>query len=414
MLGFSGGGDTSFTFKMLIFAMATMILLPMFINIYCPEANNGATEDEVLDGYYQMTGQTASTKVSVWPLTGIYLPYSGGNYGYTEDGWLYGSEVKMYTPGQYGKGTPENYIVYKDGTGVFRYYTDSADYDPDAGTGHRGTYHIATTQSDPYDPTEPVSSTNYTVGDYVPYGEPGELYTAVNFDKDHMSSIFFMESSRTETDDGFFYYDYDGYRLSFQPINSYTAVDADGNSKPIIATTTSLSLIWYQYYTQSGVAGQLVLSGSSGGLAYLNAAQILQAFSHTTNTAAFDMVFNGITMTVYIKIDPMYLSSGYTVEDCYNAGWWSILVTSLAADSSAYTGTDFSLNPSRMLDTVIDLFTFNYADYNMSGWIGAICSLLISLPFYAALIAICLDHAYLWIAVGMLGAVQALASLSIF
>ena len=409
-----GGGDTSFTFKMLIFAMAMMILLPMFINIYCPEANSGATEDEVLDGYYQMTGQKASTKVSVWPLTGIYLPYSGGTYGYTEDGWLYGSEIKTYTPAQYGTGTPENYVVYKDDTGVFRYYADSADYDPDLGTGHRGSYHIATTQSDPYDASKPVSSTNYTVGDYVPYDEPGELYTAVNFDKDHMSSIFFMESSRTETDDGFFYYDYDGYRLAFQPISSYTAVDADGNAKPIIATTTSLSLIWYQYYTQSGVAGQLVLSGSSGGLAYLNAAQILQAFSHTTTTASFDMVFNGITMTVYIKIDPMYLSSGYTVEECYNAGWWSIMVTSLSADSSAYTGTDFSLNPAKMLDTVIDLFTFNYSDYSMSSWLGAILSLLISLPFYAALIAICLDHAYLWIAVGILGAIQALASLSIF
>lgn len=411
-MGLTGGGDTAFTYKALIFSMVIMVMLPMFISIFVPMNSGDVTQDEVLDGYYEMTGQQASPKVSVWPLTGIYLPYSGGTYGYTEDGWLYGAEVKSYTPTQY-RSTPQQFTVYKDDSGIFRYYVDSQDYDPDTGTGHRGAYHIATEQSDPYDASEPVSKDNYTIGDLVPYDKPGDLYTAVSFDRDYMSSTFFMESSRTETDDGFFYYDYDGYRMAFQPIANYTAVNADNQRVPVVATTTSLSLIWYQYYTQSGVAGQLVLSGSSGGLAYLNAAQILAAFNNQTSTAPFDMVFNGITMTVYIRIDPMYLSNGYTVEDCYNNGWWSIMVTSLSADSTAYTGTDFSMNPSKIMDTVIDLFTFDYKDYQMSDWLGVLCSLAITIPLYASLIAICLDHAYLWILVGLLAAVQTISSFSL-
>lgn len=403
-MGLMGGGSAEFSFKSLIFAMAMLILLPMAISIFVPSANLEVSEDEVLDGYYQMTGQQASTKVSVWPLTGIYTPYSGGAYGYTEDGWLYGAEIKSYTPSQYGQGTPQYYVAYKDDNGIFRYYIDSADYDEDTGTGHHGKYHLVT-QADIDGGMADVS-----VGDLVDNDYAGDLYTAVNFDVSQKSSIFFMESQKTEKD-GYFYYDYDGIRLSFQPISNYTAVNEDGDRVPIIATTTSLSLIWYQYYTQSGVAGQLVLSGSSGGLAYLNAAQILSAFSNTTNTADFDMVFNGITMTVYIRIDPMYLSQGYTVEQCYNNGWWSIMVTSLSADSSAYTGTDFSVNPTKILDTIIDLFTFNYSNYDMSPWMGAICSLAISVPLYAMLIAICLDNAYLWILVGILAAIQAMASI---
>lgn len=412
-MGMMGGGDTAFTYKALIFSMAIMVLLPTMIAIFIPAAPAyDVTEEEVLDGYYQMTGQTASTKVSIWPLTGIFLSYSGGSYGYSEDGWLYGSEIKSYTPSQYSSGSPQKYTAYKDESGVFRYYTDSADYNEETGTGHRGTYFIATEESDPYDPTKPVSADNYTVGDLVPHGKPGELYTMVNFDVAQKSSIFFMESQRHE-EDGYFYYDYDGYRMAFQPISNYTAMDQDGNSVPIVATTTSLSLIWYQYLSLGGgVAGQLVLSGGSGGLAYLTSSQILSAFNSSTSTAPFDMVFNGISMTVYIRIDPMYLSQGYTVEDCYNNGWWSIMVTSLSADSSAYTGTDFAFNPSKILDTMIDLFTFDYSDYNIAGWLGVICSLVFAIPLYAMLLSLCLENAYLWILMGILAAFQALSTFS--
>lgn len=393
-MGLMGGGDTSFTFKFLIFSLAIMLLLPMFLMVYAPTAYSGASEDEVLQGYERMTGQAADTKVSVWPLTGIYTPFTGGfvdedsgqtiTYGYTEDGWLYGTSVSSYTPTQY-RSTSQQYTVYKADDGVFRYWTDSADYNKDYETGHQGRV---------------IEDSEVTYA--------GDLYTEVSFDINQMSDIFFVESSRVEDADGHFKYDYSGYRYVFQPISSYTGQDADGNKVPIIATTTSLSLVWYQYLSQSGITGQLVLSGSNGGIAYLNAAQILTQYNGSTNTAPFDMVFNGVTMTVYIKIDPMATASGMTVEQAYNAGLWSIMVTSLSVDASAYTGTDAANNPMQLFETMIDLLTFNMGDYNISSWLATICSIFFVAPLYIGLISLCLDKAYLWILVGLLAAIQAI------
>lgn len=390
-----GGGNTSFTFKMLIFSMVIMIMLPMLINIYTPQYLD-VDRDEVLDGYYQMTGQTAPTSVSIWPLTGIYEPYSGGPYGYSDDGWLFGAEIKGYMPHQY-QGTGQEYIVYKDDRGVFRYLHDSADYNQSTGTGHRGQmfYDDSTDQWVPYED-----------------GYAGDLYTAVSFDTQHKSDVFFTEASRSEMADGHFYYNYSGYRMSFQPISNYTAMNADGVRVPVIATTTSLSLIWYEFYSLgSGISGNLVLSGSSSGVAYINAAQILSAFNSTTSTASFDMVFNGISMTIIFRLDPFYLSQGWTVQDVYNGGFWSIMVTSQSADANAYVGTDYSLSPTRILETIFDLFTFNYTNYNMSDWLGVLCSIVIALPLYAILLSLCLEYSYLWILVGLLAAVQALSAL---
>ena len=383
---FGGGGDSNFTFKILIMALVISTLLPMGMATLAPTAYQGTDPTEVLQGYEEFTGQKADTKVSVWPLTGIYLPFTGGEYdpesgrtltyGTTEDGWLFGSEVKSYSPSQY-QGTDQAYTVYKDDRGVFRYFSDSKDYDPDRGTGHKA----------------------------------GDLYTSVSFDRQYKSDIFFVESSRQEMD-GFFYYDYSGYRMAFQPISNYTASNQDGQRVPVVATTTSLSLIWYQLPVQggSGIAGQLVISGNSSGIAYLNAARILSAFNNNTNTSTFNLVFNGVSMNIIIKIDPMATSSGISVQEAYDMGMWSVMVTSLSVDANAYTGTDNSMNPIKVLRTMFDILTFNLNDYNVSPWIATLCGIIFVLPLYAGLITLCLDHAYLWILVGLLAAVQALAA----
>lgn len=369
-----GGGDSSFTFKMLIFSMVVMFLLPTMITIYCPGQSVDVDRNELFDGYYEMTGQQASTKTSVWALTGIYTPVEEGKpYGQTDDGWLYSSRIQTYTPSQY-QGTPENYQVYRDSNGVYRYSSNSDDYNATTGTGHA----------------------------------KDDLYTQVNFDIQQRSNIFFTETNKTVNDDGTFYYQYTGYRMAFQPISNYTVLDSDGNRIPVIATTTSCSLIWYQWYTQTGVAGALVLSGNSGGTSYINGAQIVSAFNNLTSSATFKMVFNGgVVIDVHIRIDPYYLDT-HTVQECYDMGYWSIMITSESADADAYVGTDYSLNPIKILTTMIDLLTFNYQDYNLSAVMGAICSILFVLPLYAGLITLCLAHAELWILVGILAAIQSL------
>lgn len=396
-MGMFGGGSPDFTLRMITMGLVIALLLPMGMSVLAPMAYNGSNPDEVLEGYAEFTGQTASTKVSVWPLTGIYTPFTGGSYdpetgktttyGYTDDGWLYGSSVMAYTPSQY-VGDDQMYTVYKADDGVFRYWSDSKDYDELNGTGHKG---------------------RVIENGRVTY--PGDLYTNVNFDVRQQSDIFFIESSKQEDGAGHFFYDYSGYRMAFQPISNYTAQNADGKEIPVIATTTSLSLIWYSYYNQSGISGNLVISGSTSGVAYVNAATILGAFNSNTNTAKLNMVFNGVNMGIYIKIDPMKTASGYTVQQCFDLGYWSIMVTSMSVESNAYLGTDSSMNIVKILETMFDLFTFNMDDYRVSPFIATLCSIIFVLPLYAALISLGLEHTPLLILVGILAAIQAMATL---
>ena len=410
-----GGGGSKYTAGMLAFGLAVLILFPMFLTVYVPSAYDQEV-DELMDGYQQFTGQKASTKVAVWPLTGIYTPFTGSfydddanqvrTYGYTPDNWLYGTEIKNYSPSQY-VGTSEQYVVYKASDGVFRYYQDSKDYNEDLGTGHKGMYKVAT-QAD-VDAGDAAH-----VGDLIKRADfAGDLYTDVSFDKLQTSDIFFVESSKQEDAAGHFTYDYTGYRMAFQPISGYNTIDQDGNTVPVVATTTSLSLIWYKIAGgyQSGVSGNLVLSGSSSGVAYLNASRIISAFNNNTSSASFDLVFNNVPMTVIIKIDPVMLSSGWTIEQCYNEGYWSIMVTSMSVDSSAYLGTDNSMNPMQILQTAWDIFTFNLGDYNISPLMQGLCYFFFIAPLYIALIVVGLEYGIeIWIGMGVLAAIQALGS----
>lgn len=393
MLG--GGTDNNFSYRMIIFAIAILVLLPTFISIYAPEQTGSGIDEateELLDDYHQFTGSSAASE-SVWALTGIYTPYTGGGtYGYTDDGWLYGSIVgastQGYTPSQY-EGGPMAYEVERGDDGLYRYVT--AEIMDDSGDGPVS-----------YDPPRyETTADGHTNGD---------LYTSVSFDVDEKSDIFFSSSGRVE-EDGRFYYEYSGYRYAFQPLADYTAVNADGVRVPVTANTTSLSLIWYEYYGSSGISGQLILSGSDSGVAYLTAQQIIQAFNDTTSTATFAMTFNGVDMRVHIRIDPYYLAQGFSIEDCYDQGYWSVMVSSISTDVDSINTTEFSFNVYSIFETLLDLFTFNTADYGISGTMGTIASLVMVVPLYAALISIGITFYPALIFAGILAAIQSLASL---
>ena len=173
-------------------------------------------------------------------------------------------------------------------------------------------------------------------------------------------------------------------------------------------------MIWYQYYTSanSGISGQLIISAQDFSVAYLNASQILQAFNSTTSTARFELNFSGVPIYLYLRIDPIQLANGLSVQQCYDLGYWSVMVTSLSTDSSAYMQSDNALNPYSIFQTMIGLLTFNYSDYGISDDMGVICSLVIVVPFYAGLIAICIGggiEMLIW--VGILAAIQGIATL---
>lgn len=351
--------DNSYVHGLLTFAIALMFLMPIGITLFVsPDGEPDTTNSEYLEqlnkGYADLTG-SAPVSESVWGLRGIYTPYTGGAYGYTADGWLYGTKIYEYSPSQYSAGPTA--------------YTVTSREVADGQASELPVYEYSSV---------PQNRTDLAVGD---------MYTSVAFDVNQKSDIFFTSSGKTEIGDSY-YYEYSGYRYSFAPLQDIYGMDNNGDAVPIVANTSSLSLIWYDYYGSSGISGQLIITGSDSGVSYVTANDIIQAFDGTTNTARFEMQFNGISCNLYVKMDSYYLAGGMNIEDCYNAGYWSVMVTSLSTTVSSYTGTDYSFNIYNVFDTLIDLLTFNLDDYGFSPMVSTIASAVVVVPLYVGLISI--------------------------
>lgn len=396
-------GNSSFAYRMLIFSIVIMVALPMMITTFIPSMALDVDESDVMDDYYRFTGQDRANKEAVWVLTGIYTPVGtnsngqpSGSYGVTDDHWAYGSRVTYNRPSQY-MGTPMDFDVTRDEkTGIYKYASDSADYSPNE--------------------TVKDKNGNDVIVNEGTGHKKGDLYTSVTMDASQKSSIFFAENMRHGQNGEYkegdaFWYEYTGYRYAFQPLSSQVMKDADGNVVNIPATSSSVSIIWYSFYRSDGLASQMTISGNDKGVAYLTSESIIKAFNSVTNVARFSFVFNGgIEMGIYIQISSYYLSQGFTVEQCYNLGYWSVMVTSKTTDQAAYNSPDFNLDVWELFDTVVDLMTFDYTDYKMSPMMGSIASLVIIIPLYAGLIAMALGSWPAMAAVGIMAAVEAIAS----
>ena len=363
--------DNNFTFGIVILAIAIVFLMPTMISVFVEKDTSEAAApeqlDNVLDGYRRFTG-TFPTNESVWALTGIYTPVGvdadgnpSSNYAYTPDHWIYGARKNLYSPSNFS-GNSAYTVQYNEG---FYFYTaNTLD-------GHK----------------------------------QGELYTSVAMDKNQKSDIFFTPSGKRVSGENWFY-EYNGFRYSFQPLADFLYKDGNGDVKRTTASNTSLSLIWYDYYGSSGISGQLVLSGSDSGVSYLTSSEIVGAFNSANNLAKFNMVFNGNPMNVYIKIKNEYTAAGYSVAECFDYGYWEIMVTSNSTDANTYMSTDYSMNIYNIWDTFVDLFTFNMDDYDLSPEMQTVASVTLSVVLYAALLSLGLTCYPILIFAGILAAIQ--------
>lgn len=368
--------DNNFTFGIVVLAVAIMFLMPTMISVFVDHDTSGETApanlDKVLDGYNRFTG-TYPTNEEVWALTGIYTPVgidssgnSTANYAYTPDHWIYGSRVSTYTPSQF---TDRSRYTTSYDNGFYFYSENTLD-------GHTA----------------------------------GDLYTSVAMDVNQKSDIFFTPSGKRVNGENW-YYEYNGFRYSFQPLADYLYKNTDGEIMKTVASTTSLSLIWYDYYGNSGISGQLVLSGSDSGVAYLTSSEIVGAFNSANNLAKFKMTFNGNDMNVYIKIKNEYTSAGYSVAECFDMGYWEIMVTSVSTSIQTYISTDYSMNIYNIWDTFVDLFTFHMEDYNLSPEMQMVSSVTISVVLYAALISLGLTCYPILLLAGAVAVIQTIATM---
>ena len=336
-----------------------------FIAVFYPSpTTNSAYQnelDQLFGEYYDITGETVQNE-QIWGLTGVYTPYGIDEEGKDSnafitlnDGWVAGARVTQYEPSQYKgedslDGGKMSYVVKYNTSKKLYYYSDHGD-------------------------------------DLLDITDGSTLYTDVTMDVQHQSNQFFTIGNKQKLENGTFYYNFTGYRYCFQSLSDYYY----DKSTPITHTDTSLSLIWYRYINDSGLSGQLVLTGSDSGLAYITASQITNAFSSTNYTAKFQMEFNSIQMNIYIKINPYAVTHGFTVEECYNRGYWSILVTSPATSLDgglAKTKPFEAFDPNKVFDITIRLLTWNTAEYGLTGVAGTIASTIFSMSMYTSLIAV--------------------------
>lgn len=372
----SSSDSNGLAFGLIMFSIVILTLLSFALPVFVPShiTNDNPTLEDLENQYYSFT-DSLPTSEAVWGLTGIYTAY-GYNadgtpstiWGYTADGWLYGQRVVNYTPSQY----------YNDGTSY------SAQYNAETGLYY-------------------YTDTSTTVNQHT----AGDLYGSVVMDVGKKSDIFFTSNGKV-TDGDFYYYKFNGLRYSWQPVAEYKALDNNGNLRDVVPNTTSLSLIWYDYYGSSGIAGQLIITGADSGVAYLTASQIVSAFNSDTSTSRFTLAFNGIDCYIHIRIDPRALSSGLTIEDCYNQGYWSVMVSSPSADVSSMAGADYEFNPTDVFHTMIDLLTFKTSDYGLTGIAGVLSSFIIVIPLMAGLITIGLDKYQILIMAGIYGVISAI------
>lgn len=383
--------NESFVKKALIFSITSMVLMTGFISIFVPTYDESLIETmEDLTADYRKFTDSEPTNQEIWALSGIYTPYGvdaegsqSTAWGETLDGWVYGQRVERYAPSQFTDldGDKEAYTVTYDKDRGLYYYTsagsnldvDVAEADPETGV---------------VDPEE------------------GTLYTSVAMDRDKKSDIFFTPGGKETLENGTFYYGFSGYRYSFQPLRDYKAAD----DTSVTAATTSLSLIWYSYYGDDGISGQIILSGADGGIAYITADQILEAFNSASFSAAFQMVFNGIDMNILIKINP-YAVQHMSVKDCYYNGYWSVMITSpsVSQGETGFATTAFS--PEKAFEVIVNLLTFHTEDYGLSGMAGTIASLFFSVSLYTSLIAIGLSVWPVLILAGILTVIQGIGIL---
>ena len=383
------GGNAAFTKRALTFSIMGMVLMAGFLAVFLPNDYDGdmkAELDTLSEGYYSMTGTKAASE-EIWGLTGIYSPYgmdTQGNtstqWGTTPDGWVYGERKNSYSPSQYEdlNGGKESYTVQYDPDKGLYYYTEKGS----------DLTSVITATGDPVDP------------------ETGTLYTAVSMDIGHKSDQFFTPGSRV-TDERGTYYNFSGWRYVWQPLRDY---EAPGTS--VSRTTTSLSIVWYDYYGTSGLSGQLMLSGSDSGVSYLTTQEIVNAFDSASFSSKFTMIFNGIDMNVYIKINPWAIQfGGMSVADAFNNGFWSLMITSPAVTSDASGFTISAFSPDRVLEIVIGLLTFSMDAYGLSGVASMLCSIFFTISLYTSLLAISLEKLHLLILMGILGVIQGLSIL---
>lgn len=180
---------------------------------------------------------------------------------------------------------------------------------------------------------------------------------------------------------------YSGYRYTFDPVLPFTS---EGSTKD-----GRLSIVWYQIQNNSGISGALEIYGQSGHeqikLGSISSADIISTFYRSSEgyVHVFDFNFEGTHLDLTIRFDPTIYNTYSTLQDAWDAGAWSMAVSSVSAGNffDVENSNAFNVTAGSMLDTFVQIYTFDYPHFN-DGWTEVIMWLLVGLPMTLAMLFI--------------------------
>lgn len=185
-------------------------------------------------------------------------------------------------------------------------------------------------------------------------------------------------------------WNYTGYRYVFDPVLPF---NDQGSAKD-----GRLSLVWYKIPDDTGLSGALEVygadkSGNQIKLGSISASEIIQAFRSTVGyVQVFDFDFEGTHLNLTIQFDPTVYNSYSSLQSAWDAGSWSMAISSASAGNffDVETSNAFNATAGSMLDTFIDIYTFQYPHFNNNSWAEFLLWMLVGLPMTLALLFISL------------------------
>ena len=148
-----------------------------------------------------------------------------------------------------------------------------------------------------------------------------------------------------------------------------------------------LYLVWYSIPNDSGLSGALEVYGADKAgnqvkYGSISSSDIVSAVQSSAGyVQVFDFNFEGTHLNLTIRFDPTVYNSHSTLQQAWDAGAWSMAISSASAGNffDVEASNAFNATAGSMLETFVQIYTFEYPHFEDS-WIEFIMWLLVGLP----------------------------------
>lgn len=178
-------------------------------------------------------------------------------------------------------------------------------------------------------------------------------------------------------------WNYTGYRYVFDPTLPFAENETSTRDG-------SLSMVWYSYGGQEGLSGGLDIYGGEVKLASYSATDIIADYNDgSTYATIYDFDFSGTHLNLSIRFNPNVIENGTPLMQAWSNGEWSMAISSVSAGNflDVEGSTAYATTMGGMLDTFIQIYTFNLPDFN-NPWAAMVLWLMVGLPMTIALLCV--------------------------